>query len=102
VGGAEYIGEAVNDLLVQREHNAHVYDALFYEESYRKALDFIYGDVRDTDRLLPHLKWADASKAKMGWEPRVTFKELVRIIVDADMEALYRASICLISYLWFL
>jgi GDPmannose 4,6-dehydratase len=33
---------------------------------------------------------ADASKAKkeLGWEPRVRFKELVRIMVDADMEAL--------------
>jgi len=32
---------------------------------------------------------ADASKAKkkLGWEPRVTFQELVRIIVDADMAA---------------
>ena len=33
---------------------------------------------------------ADASKArqKLGWEPKVTFKEIVRIMVDADMEAL--------------
>jgi GDPmannose 4,6-dehydratase len=33
---------------------------------------------------------ADASKAReeLGWEPRVTFGELVRIMVDADMEAL--------------
>ncbi len=32
---------------------------------------------------------ADASKARrrLGWEPKVTFKELVRIMVDADMEA---------------
>jgi len=32
---------------------------------------------------------ADASKAKgrLGWEPKVAFKELVRIMVDADMEA---------------
>ena len=32
---------------------------------------------------------ADASKArqKLGWEPKVTFKDLVRIMVDADMEA---------------
>jgi len=32
---------------------------------------------------------ADASKAreKLGWSPRVTFKELVRIMVDADVEA---------------
>ncbi|MCL0040935.1 GDP-mannose 4,6-dehydratase [Thermodesulfovibrionales bacterium] len=33
---------------------------------------------------------ADASKAKekLGWEPKVTFKELVKIMVDADMEAI--------------
>jgi GDPmannose 4,6-dehydratase len=32
--------------------------------------------------------FADASKARklLGWEPKVTFKELVRIMVDADME----------------
>jgi GDPmannose 4,6-dehydratase len=32
----------------------------------------------------------DASKAreKLGWEPTVTFKELVRIMVDADVKAL--------------
>jgi GDPmannose 4,6-dehydratase len=31
---------------------------------------------------------ADASKARklLGWEPKVTFRELVRIMVDADME----------------
>ena len=31
---------------------------------------------------------ADASKAKreLGWSPRITFKELVRIMVDSDME----------------
>jgi GDPmannose 4,6-dehydratase len=33
---------------------------------------------------------ADASKAnkELGWEPRITFKDLVKIMVDADMEAL--------------
>ena len=32
--------------------------------------------------------FADASKARklLGWEPKVTFKELVRIMVDSDME----------------
>lgn len=32
---------------------------------------------------------ADPSKARerLGWEPRVSFRELVRIMVDADMEA---------------
>jgi len=33
---------------------------------------------------------ADSSKARkeLGWEPKITFKELVRIMVDADMEAI--------------
>jgi len=32
---------------------------------------------------------ADASKAKqkLGWDPKVTFRDLVKIMVDADMEA---------------
>jgi len=36
----------------------------------------------------------DASKAKkiLGWEPKVKFKELVRIMVDADMALLSRKS----------
>jgi nucleoside-diphosphate-sugar epimerase len=60
VGGAGYVGGVVTDLLMQSEHEARVYDALLYEESYRKPVDFVYGDVRDTERLLPHLGWADA------------------------------------------
>lgn len=37
----------------------------------------------------PHLV-ANAEKAKhrLGWSPRITFQELVRIMVDADLEAL--------------
>jgi GDPmannose 4,6-dehydratase len=36
-----------------------------------------------------HLR-ADASKAKaaLGWEAKISFHELVRIMVDADMEAI--------------
>jgi GDPmannose 4,6-dehydratase len=36
----------------------------------------------------------DASKAKkvLGWEPKVRFKDLVRIMVDADMEVLSRET----------
>jgi len=32
----------------------------------------------------------DASKArkKLGWEPRIRFKELVKLMVDADLQAL--------------
>ena len=37
----------------------------------------------------------DASKAKkiLGWEPKVRFHELVRIMVDADMELLSRKTV---------
>lgn len=59
VGGAGYVGGPLVDMLLQTEHAVRVYDALLYEESYRKPVDFVYGDVRDTERLLPHLKWAD-------------------------------------------
>ena len=60
VGGAGYVGGAVTDLLLQSEHNLRVYDALLYEEAYRKPVDFVYGDVRDRERLRSHLEWADA------------------------------------------
>lgn len=60
VGGAGYVGGALTDILLQGKHNFRVYDALLYEESYRKQVDFVYGDIRDHDRLLPQLKWADA------------------------------------------
>lgn len=60
VGGAGYVGGAVTELLMQGEYCVRVYDALLYEESYQKPVDFVYGDVRDTERLLPHLQWADA------------------------------------------
>jgi GDPmannose 4,6-dehydratase len=37
---------------------------------------------------------ADASKArsKLGWEPAVTFEELIQMMVDADLEALKREN----------
>lgn len=59
VGGAGYIGGAVTDLLAQTSHQVRVYDALLYEESYRKPVDFVYGDVRDAARLKPQIDWAD-------------------------------------------
>lgn len=60
VGGAGYLGGAVTDALLASEHQCRVYDALLYEECYRKPVDFVYGDVRDWGTLKPHLLWADA------------------------------------------
>lgn len=59
VGGAGYVGGAVTDLLMQTGHQCRVFDALLYEECYRKPVDFVYGDVRDGNSLKPHLAWAD-------------------------------------------
>jgi nucleoside-diphosphate-sugar epimerase len=59
VGGAGYVGGPLVDMLLEKGHAVRVYDALLYEESYRKPVDFVYGDVRDRERLLPHLGWAD-------------------------------------------
>jgi nucleoside-diphosphate-sugar epimerase len=60
VGGAGYVGGAVSDLLAQTGHKVRIYDCLLYEESFRKPIDFVFGDVRDTAKLKPHLEWADA------------------------------------------
>lgn len=59
-GGAGYVGGALTDQLMQSNHNIKVYDCLLYEESFRKNIEFIYGDIRDTAKLTPLLKWADA------------------------------------------
>ena len=51
--------------------------------------DHVKLDPRYLRPLEPERLVADAAKAKrrLGWQPRVTFRELVRIMVDADMEA---------------
>ena len=51
VGGAGYLGGAVTDLLLKTKHSIRVYDSLLYEESYRKEVDFIFGDIRDRKKL---------------------------------------------------
>jgi len=60
VGGAGYVGGAVTDLLKDSSFNVRVYDNLLYEDSFRKEVDFVYGDVRDTEAFAPQLEWADA------------------------------------------
>ncbi len=60
VGGAGYVGGAVTDLLQRASYQVRVYDNLLYEDSFRKPVDFVFGDVRDRDALRTQLKWADA------------------------------------------
>ena len=47
-------------------HETRVYDALFTRSPTGKDVDFVYGDVRDHERLLPQLKWAEVV---VGWRP---------------------------------
>ncbi len=52
VGGAGYIGGALTDIL-SKDANVKfdVYDNLLYETLYQKPVNFIFGDVRDYDKL---------------------------------------------------
>lgn len=59
VGGAGYVGGGIVDKL-KKHHQVTVYDSLIYEESYRKDVNFVYGDVRDQSKLLKLLKNHDA------------------------------------------
>ena len=67
----------------------------FVEEAFRHAglgdwRAYVEIDDRYKRPTEVHLLIGDASKAKqkLGWEPRVKFAELVKIMVDADMKAL--------------
>ena len=55
------------------------------------ALDPRYFRPTEVEFLL-----ADSSKAKkkLGWEPKVTFNQLVRMMVAADIKALQELSQC--------
>lgn len=66
VGGAGYIGGGTTEALLAKGVPFSVYDNLTYENHYLKPVDFIYGDVRDTEKLkkiLPeytHVIWLAA------------------------------------------
>ena len=51
VGGAGYIGGLTCDYLIKDGFDVTVYDNLLYENRYLKEVPFIYGDVRDTEKL---------------------------------------------------
>jgi nucleoside-diphosphate-sugar epimerase len=61
-GGAGYVGGAVTDLLaaMPERYEFRVYDSLLYEESYRKPVPFVFGDILDREKLQKELEWADA------------------------------------------
>jgi nucleoside-diphosphate-sugar epimerase len=66
VGGAGYIGGGVTNVLLEKKIPFTVYDRLLYESQYLKPVDFIFGDIRDSEKLakiLPdfsHVIWLAA------------------------------------------
>ncbi len=56
--------------------------------------DFVEFDARYLRPAEVELLIGDSTKAreKLGWEPSVTFEELVHLMVDADIEALKKAK----------
>jgi len=59
VGGAGYVGGDIVDKH-KENHSVTVYDSLINEESYRKYVKFVYGDIRDHEKLLELLNSNDA------------------------------------------
>ena len=86
VGGAGYLGGAVTDLLMQSQHNILVYDILLYEETYRKQVPFVYGDIRDKNKLNKHFDWADIVVwlAALVGDPACALDEALTISINRD------------------
>ena len=59
-GGAGYLGGYLTDLLIKNGCEVTVYDNLLYEDRYLKPANFIYGDVRDSKKLLSIINGFDA------------------------------------------
>lgn len=60
VGGAGYVGGAVTNLLNENGYHVTVYDNLLYETEFLKDCNFIYGDIRDRNKLKKLFKVYDA------------------------------------------
>lgn len=52
IGGAGYIGGYTTDYLLQKGYDVCVFDSLLYETRYLKKVNFIYGDIRDTELVI--------------------------------------------------
>jgi nucleoside-diphosphate-sugar epimerase len=52
LGGAGYIGGYATDYLIEKGYDVCVYDKLIYETRYLKNVKFVYGDIRDTKKVI--------------------------------------------------
>ena len=105
VGGAGYIGGLTTDVLLSQGHVPTVYDNLLYEPRYLKKCNFIFGDVRATDRLkklekdFDEIIWLAAivGEGACGQNPDLTvevnLKSLDRFLSKAKRRVIF-ASTC--------
>jgi GDPmannose 4,6-dehydratase len=94
VGVIGAISPEIASLQPQSQHEAQAASAMAFSPQIGNevvAVDPRYFRPTEVEFLL-----ADASRArdKLGWEPKVTFKELVRIMVAADIKALEEVQQC--------
>ena len=92
VGGAGYVGGGIVDKL-KENHKVTVFDSLIYEESYRKDVEFVYGDIREHHKLLELFDKNDAviwlaalvGDGACSINPKLTFEinaESVKFLAD--------------------
>ncbi len=104
VGGAGYVGGGIVDKL-KSTHNVTVYDSLIYEESYRKDVNFIYGDIRDKGKLSELFEQHDAviwlaalvGDGACSINPELTFMinaESVKFLVENFKKRIVFLSTC--------
>ena len=67
-------------------HDILVYDLLLYEESYRKPVPFVHGDIRDKAKLKPYLDWADVVVwlAALVGDPACTLNESLTVEINKN------------------
>lgn len=71
-------------MLADSDHDLMVYDLLLYEESYRKKVPFVFGDIRDQSKLKPYLDWADVVVflAALVGDPACTLNEALTVDIN--------------------
>ena len=86
VGGAGYIGGALTDILMDSDYDILVYDFILYEESYRKPVPFVFGDIRDHTKLKKYLDWADVViwLAELVGDPACSLNESLTREINND------------------
>jgi nucleoside-diphosphate-sugar epimerase len=69
---------------MKSDYEILVYDLLLYEESYRKKVPFVFGDIRDEAKLKKYLDWADVVVflAALVGDPACTLNEALTIEIN--------------------